>query len=183
MPLLLELRGLEVVQPCLCTNLCCKYINDVELSDFPNQEGNWDEQRRRTDSSHDDLPWSLPRALRAAHGQVPHPQRHLAWPRDARCSVPIVFPVQEAAPLSGEGATNRGSAALSVNFSGHFLNPDTSLIRESSFHDSAFVSSKWSREELLAELHTIRDWRRDTAFKCLPDVRVTLTVCISDVQR
>jgi hypothetical protein len=23
------------------------------------------------------LPWSLPRALRAPHGQVPHPQRHL----------------------------------------------------------------------------------------------------------
>jgi hypothetical protein len=66
-------KGSAAMSVCLCW-MC---INDVELSDFPHEEGNWDEQERRTDSSHDDLPWSLPRALRAPHGQVPHPQRHL----------------------------------------------------------------------------------------------------------
>jgi hypothetical protein len=68
-------------------------------------------------------------------------QRHLALAEGTAlfALVPIVFPVQEAAPLSTSAATSRGSAEMSVDggFRWAFsVSRRSSLIRESSFHES-----------------------------------------------
>jgi hypothetical protein len=71
----------------------------LKLADFPKKKGNWDEQS-------EGQVYSRPPTLKPTPEHYAHSlagassTTAFGWPRDTLALVPIVFPVQEAAPLS-----------------------------------------------------------------------------------
>jgi hypothetical protein len=93
----LEQRESRVVQPYLC--VYAESLTDVEACRLSKEEGNWDEQSRRSGLLTTTYLETYPRALRALIGKcIIHNGIWMA--EGCSGSVPIVFPVQEAAPLS-----------------------------------------------------------------------------------